>query len=337
VTFASPPAVAKYLYYAASCPTSRTCLATGQTASGRPIVSVTNDRGSAWTTTYPDVPHTLGLLSCSDARTCVAGYYDATIHMRRTVDGGATWRTATTPHITNLQSISCPTTSQCLAVGGARQNGSGTPQAIATRDGGATWHVTSVPGPANSVSCADAAHCWVSGAADKVWATDSAGTFWRPVSPPSTFPPNPRDRGPFPANTVFASRGPFGQFGFYIGGVTFANDNVGIAFGGALCGGYKVTKCSSGVYRTTDGANTWTFWPQADVARYGNGAYGACLASACLLVTDTFSKSVLISTSDGESWTQRRDFGQFAGRVSCTNDGTTCIIIGHTGLWISRA
>ncbi|MEO9137728.1 MAG: serine/threonine-protein kinase [Jatrophihabitans sp.] len=336
VTFASPPLVANYVYYAASCPTPRTCLATGQTVSGRPIVSVTNDRGISWTTTYPDVRHTLGLLSCSNARTCVAGYYDTTVHMRRTVDGGATWLNAVSPHVTDLQSISCPSASQCLAVGGAEQNAAGTAQAIATHDGGATWHLAQVPGPASSVSCADAMHCWVAGAFVKVWATDAAGTSWRPVSPPGTFPPPKLGRGPFPANTVFPIHAQIGELGFYVNGVAFSNDNDGIAFGGARCGGYKVTQCPSGVYRTTDGAKTWTFWPPADVARYGDGVYGTCIASACLVVTDTFSKSVLISTSDGQAWTQRRDFGQFAGRVTCTSDGTTCIIVGHTGLWISR-
>lgn len=336
VPFAAPAALASNVYYAASCPTPRTCLATGQNPSGRPLLSVTHDAGATWTTGYPAVPGTLGLLSCSDPKTCVAGYFDTAIHMRRTTDGGHTWSAATTPHVTNLQSISCPTPTQCLAVGGAVRNGSGTAQAIATSDGGRSWHSVAVPGPADSVSCAGAAHCWVSGV-DKVWATDAAGSSWQLLSPPSTFPPTAHDTGPFPANTTFPVSGGIGGIEFDLAGVAFSNEQDGIAFGGAQCGGYKITRCTSGVYRTTDGAHSWTFWRSTYANRWGNGEYAACVASGCLLVTDTFTKSVLVSTADGTTWTQRRDFGQFVGRVTCSDDGSTCVVLGRAGLFVSQS
>lgn len=333
--FVAPVSVASSVYYSAACPSAQVCLATGQTRSGRPLLSVSRDGGASWTTTYPAMPGTLGLLSCSDPTTCVAAYFRTTVRMARTVDGGRTWLVAATPRITNLQSIACPTATQCLAVGGAERNGAGTAQAIATADGGRTWHRVGVPGPANSVSCADAAHCWVTGSADKVWATDVTGTTWRAASPPTTFPPPSAGHGPFPANTVFPVHG-IGELGFYLGGVAFGSVSDGVAFGGALCGGYKVTKCASGVYRTTDGAKTWTLWSATDENRYGNGAYAFCVGTGCLLVSDTFTKSVLISTADGVTWTQRRDFGQLTGRVSCSKDGATCIVLGRTGLWVSH-
>ena len=90
------------------------------------------------------------------------------------------------------------------------------------------------------------------------------------------------------------------------------------------------------MYRTTDGAKTWSFWPQTDQTRYGVGDYAACVGTGCLVVTETFTKSVLIGTADGQTWTQRRDFGQFAGRVTCSSDGATCIVIGQRGLWVSQ-
>lgn len=333
--FVVPHSVASNSYYAASCPTAQVCLATGQTRSGRPLESVTRNGGATWTTTSLAVPGTLGLLSCSDPTTCVAGYFRTTVHMRRTVDGGRTWLPAATPPVTNLQSIACPTAEQCLAVGGAERSGAGTAQAIATADGGTTWHKVAVPAPASSVSCADAAHCWVSGSFDKVWATDAAGATWRSVSPPPTFPPA-AGRGPFPANTVFPVHARVGQLGFYLVGVSFGSDTTGIAFGGALCGGFRVTRCRSGVYRTTDGAKTWTLWPAVDQARYGDGEYAGCVASRCVLVTDTFTNSVLVSTADGTRWSQRQDFAHFVGRVSCSRDGATCVVIGSTGLWVAH-
>jgi hypothetical protein len=91
------------------------------------------------------------------------------------------------------------------------------------------------------------------------------------------------------------------------------------------------------VWRTTDGAKTWSFWPPDDQASYGNGAYAACAGNACLLLTKTFRTSVLVSTSDGQTWTQRIDFHQFAGRVTCSPGGTTCVVIGTAGLWVSRS
>lgn len=334
--FVAPASVASNVYYSASCPTAQICLATGHTGSGRPLESVTRDGGASWTTTYLSVPAPLGLLSCSNAMTCVAGYYQKTVHMSRTGDGGRTWLAAVTPRVTNLQSIACPTPERCLAVGGLQRNGSGTAQAIATDDGGATWRRVAVPGPANSVSCADAAHCWVSGSFNKVWATNAAGAAWRPASPPTTFPPPAAGAGPFPANTVFPMQGRIGQVGFYLDGVAFSSDTNGIAFGGALCGGYKATRCASGMYRTTDGARTWTFWSPADEKRYGDGAYAFCVGSSCLTVTDTFTNSVLISTADGVHWSERHEFKNFAGRVTCSNDGATCVVIGSTGLWVSH-
>jgi photosystem II stability/assembly factor-like uncharacterized protein len=332
--FVSPQPISANDYYAASCPSAQVCLATGQSAAGRPLVSVSDDGGVTWTTTYPALPDTPGLLSCSNPTTCVAGYYDTAIHMVRTTDGGRTWTAARTPQVTSIESISCPSATQCLAVGGLTQGG-GTAQAIATTDRGVSWHVVAVPGPAESVSCADAGHCWVAGAAGKVWSTDAAGTGWTNVSPPTTFPP-PNNPGPFPANTVFPVHGSIGELGFFLQGVAFGTDQDGIAFGGAQCGGENVTQCRSAVWRTNDGGRHWSLWPQADQSRYGDGAYAACVGTACLLVTDTFSGSVLASTANGVDWTQRAAFTQFAGRVTCSSDGGTCIVIGHGGLWVSR-
>ena len=334
--FQQPAAIEQDSYYSASCPTAQTCLATGQTTAQHPILSVTTDGGTHWTTTPLAVPATLGLLSCSDPRTCVAGYFDTAVHMTRTTDGGTTWQPAQTPAVTNLQSISCPTPTSCLAVGGSQPNGSGTAQAISTHDDGRTWQRVPIPGPANSVSCPDISHCWAAGSATKVWATTNLGASWHAVSPPGTFPPTPQAVGPYPANTVFPINGRIGNLGFYLGGVAFSSDTDGIAFGGALCGGYKVTKCASGVYRTTDAAKTWTFWPPTYTDAYGNGAYATCINHACLMVTDTFTNSVLISTTDSHTWQTRQTFPSFAGRTTCSTDAATCIVIGHTGLWIAH-
>ena len=209
--FASPPSVAANTYNAVSCPTSETCLATGQTGTGRPLVSITDNAGATWTTTFPTVAGSLGLLSCSDTETCVADYYDTAIHMVRTVTPAAPGSLRSPPTSRTCNQSAAPRQRNAWPSEELEANGSGTPQAIDTADGGTSWQVIPIPGPAKSVSCADAAHCWVAGAASIVWATDSAGAAWRPVSPPATFPPAAQGRGPFPANTVFPIHGLIGE------------------------------------------------------------------------------------------------------------------------------
>jgi RNA polymerase sigma factor (sigma-70 family) len=330
----TPPSVAAFSYFAASCPTSSLCLATGLTSANRPLVSKTTDGGATWETSYPDVPSPLGLTSCSDAERCVAAYFANSVdHPVRTVDGGATWTESPSPSMNNLQSMSCPSATECLAVGGADQVGGGTPQAIATTDGGGSWQAVSIPGPADSVSCPDTGHCWASGEGGRVWSTHDLGETWTAVSPPSGMPAQGEPLGPFAANLQQTQPG-LGNLAFYISGVAFGDDNNGVAFGGSFCGGQGATECPGGVWRTQDGGETWTFWSPADNP-YPMATFGYCVGSACLMTASTFTDSQLLSTGDDVSWSVRQTLDEFAGRVTCSSDGALCVVIGHTGLLVA--
>jgi RNA polymerase sigma factor (sigma-70 family) len=330
-TFHAAGALASNTYYSASCPSATTCDAVGADSAGRPILTRTTDAGQHWRTQALDTPSPLGLLDCVSVRHCVAARVSHGAYLFVVSnDGGSTWQPAVSPPLRDMWTVSCPSPLDCLAVGGQTNTG-GTRQAAATADGGQSWHAVAVPGPAYSVDCVDPTHCWASGSLDRIWLTRDLGASWTPDSPPRLGMPTAGQRlGPFPANT-----NPSGLtgLGFYVNGVGFTSAADGFAFGGARCGGFHVTKCPSGLYRTTDGGATWTFWSVADESAYGDGQYAACTAAGCLLVTDTFTHSVLLTSTDGLDWTQRQTFPGFVGRPACTSSGTTCVLLGAKGLY----
>jgi hypothetical protein len=117
-----------------------------------------------------------------------------------TTDGGTTWSLLNTPaNMGWLNSISCPTTTECLAVG---QIGIGNGYAAAaymTFSGGASWSSTSLPSGllwGNDVTCPDSQHCYIVGRSGTnsnpsgavIYATTNAGRSWtvQPVAGPTT-------------------------------------------------------------------------------------------------------------------------------------------------------
>jgi photosystem II stability/assembly factor-like uncharacterized protein len=106
----------------------------------------------------------LAAVSCADARHCWAVGRAATA-IAATANGGLTW---TAQHVDagtapDLSGISCPTKSDCMAVG---SSGSVTSAGIVltTRDGGASWDEATVPTGAfgiSSVECAAVDDCTV--------------------------------------------------------------------------------------------------------------------------------------------------------------------------------
>ena len=324
--FAPVPAVAPNTYYSASCPTAAICFAVGKSTAGRPIVSTTTDSGATWRTAYPALRVALGLITCTSASHCIGiqntGHGDAFVVSD---DAGATWLPARAPAVTVLHSASCPTADACLAVGGDLRTGTG--EAVTSTDGGHTWHTAVAPGAALSVDCVDASHCWAAGL--RAWFTADLGNSWHTMSLPPTFdqaegePPAPVT-GPGPHLT---------GLGIVLFGIAFASDTRGIAFGGAQCGG-AVTQCASALFRTADGGATWTFWSRRNVTAYGDGSFAACNADACLLVTDTFTRSVLASTIDGTTWTRQQSFPGHVTAIACAPGGELCVIPGPSGLYV---
>ncbi|SDO88569.1 Protein kinase domain-containing protein [Nakamurella panacisegetis] len=325
--FTPVAAVAANTYYSASCPTSPTCLAVGKDAAGQPILSTTTDSGLTWHTTYPPVAYALGLITCTSPAHCIGaqdtGHSDALVVSD---DAGATWQPASAPPLSALHSTSCPTANDCLAVGGDER--SGLAESVASTDGGHRWHPVTAPGPAISLDCIDATHCWAVGT--RAWFSADLGQSWRTIPLPSDFDqatgaPPPTGPGRF-----------FGGERIVLNGVAFGSDTDGIVFGGAQCGGQGVTKCASALFSTHDGGDTWTFWALTDVTRYGDGTFAVCRDTACLLRTDTFTNSVLASTTDGTTWTTRQTFDGYLAGLACAPAGGTCLALAKTGIYVNH-
>jgi hypothetical protein len=195
------------------CVSTTTCWLAGQTANStqNPEVAETTNGGGAWTTfsnlptTPPDAngdTYALNGISCISTRVCVAvggvngGPGPAAVIS--TTTGGTTWSLSSAPALANVQelfSVSClpgPTAlsrATCHA-GGSALEAAG-PVELMSSDGGATWggmQTFDVTGWLNSISCADARHCWAadSGTSVALVGTANGGVSWSAVTSDTT-------------------------------------------------------------------------------------------------------------------------------------------------------
>ena len=199
-------------FYGLACPTSSKCLAVvtpdeptvgpdrAHESAGYVIAST--DAGAHWVRrNLPlDDSEAYGV-ACSSTTACVA---TGGGHVAVTTDGGATWAPSKGGSIGSLLSVTCPSTSRCVA------GGYGASVAYWSSDGGRTWSPATVnglpsPGPANSglvlivslVSCPSANECvgigteGATGAPDQsspvrfVISTSDGGTTWKASRLPS--------------------------------------------------------------------------------------------------------------------------------------------------------
>lgn len=163
-----PPPPARYLVDLA-CPSEQLCIALGQPRAGDEavIVRATNGGSDAARVTNlsQDVQGTnLETITCQNDKTCFAAGIGGVII--RTDDGGSTWtRLSWTPPSTQglfgLKSISCPSASVCVMVGGNFVSGQCCGAIIRTTDGGNTWTNEKLDLPALlwSVSCTTETDC----------------------------------------------------------------------------------------------------------------------------------------------------------------------------------
>ena len=170
-----------------ACPTASVCVAggyDGQRASGpTAAVARTTDGGSRWTAqVFPG--GTANGVACPTARTCAAATgvilnRGTRGGMLRTTNGGASWFRQRLPASTpDLLSVSCPSVSDCMAVGFGSAS-------WATTDGGRTWTKQAVPaGVADlrSVSCPAVSTCEAVGESPDSTAvalrTTDGGAMW---------------------------------------------------------------------------------------------------------------------------------------------------------------
>jgi hypothetical protein len=173
-----------------TCPASRNCTATGATSTGKALAEHWN--GKSWSVqpaASPDPISELLSVSCHPAGACVAvgaggpasGATAAPLAEQWT---GGKW-VATSPSpvdpspgdFAELDSVSCLSATNCMAVGDAGNAAGTTDATLAEHWDGTSWTVETTPDPAKfsslvSVSCTSASHCVAVGA-DSATATGS--------------------------------------------------------------------------------------------------------------------------------------------------------------------
>lgn len=176
---------------ALSCGSEVDCAA-GALYNGQPVFVQTVDGGHSWTL-EPLPARANGLifqLSCPTTATCDGllttsaaqlpvdqQFYGGTTFLR-TTDAGQHFVTATFPSFEQMQSLSCPTASDCVAVGVASADLSANAGltssktfVAASANGGASWTQGRMPagfgpGPFPQVACPDGDHCFMVGASN---------------------------------------------------------------------------------------------------------------------------------------------------------------------------
>ena len=269
-----------------------------------PIVDVTTDDGRTWTQQDPGSFDGLYGLDCGTVDVCVAGGRAGGVAvLRRTTDGGATWKPLGTPgQPYGVRGVSCATATACTAVGLTPGD---TPYVWSTADG-TTWTAQTVTPfttrPSPEVDCPDAGHCRVVGGGIS-YVTDD-GSTWTDGALPSA-PDEPRAIS-----------------------CTKATSCVAVSVDAA---GRPVSLTS------TDTGRTWT--PHALPATLGQPTSISCVAAttACTVVGAyappgnglTVLRSA-VTTDLGATWTAGRE-GNVQGylwSVSCPST-TTCLAAGY--------
>ena len=175
-------------FNAVACPTVQVCVAVGtreterHNASGAlvggsyaPIVVGSQDGGQSWAPQHPpSVAADVLSVSCTSATNCVAvggteslsngAWTSVSGVVLRTTDGSHWQHVAVTGGTLALDSVSCPSTSTCVAVGGTNAAGSITlrPEVLVSHDAGATWSAPKLPisqGELQGLSCLGGSRC----------------------------------------------------------------------------------------------------------------------------------------------------------------------------------
>jgi hypothetical protein len=173
---------------AMSCASSSTCAA-GALYHGQPVFAATTDGAHSWTIDpLPAGDSQIFQLSCPTTTTCfalaaanaimkvpVVDRYYSPSRLLVTTDGGAHFTADSLPGYA-MQDVSCPTSTDCVAIGVRSRLNLGIDYvavpgaAEVTDDGGATWSLSTLPqglGDFPELSCVDAIHCYTLG--DAVW------------------------------------------------------------------------------------------------------------------------------------------------------------------------
>ena len=181
-----------------SCPSTTVCTAVGGTTNGDGAIITTTDGGTTWTSeTPPSGTFQLSTISCPSVTTCFAETdIVSSSPVVTTTNGGVTW-TGGAP-LTNMfvDSISCPSTTVCTAIGSDESTGD---LAVAgTTDGGTNWDNETLPGSlsvvvsgAFDISCSSPTACTAvgqEGGTGIAVATNDGGSTWSSENTPTPAP-----------------------------------------------------------------------------------------------------------------------------------------------------
>ena len=173
------------MLFGVSCTSTSFCVAVGRyiaNSDNTPQTVIETWDGSKWSLTLgvdasPSEPNGLSGVSCTSTSFCVAvGAFSTGPLANPTYQtlietwNGITWSVTTSPDVSQadregLSSISCASSSRCVAVG-SYDNSAGTAQTLIETWNGSTWSITQSPDPSTSndavlvsVSCYDANQC----------------------------------------------------------------------------------------------------------------------------------------------------------------------------------
>jgi photosystem II stability/assembly factor-like uncharacterized protein len=165
-----------------SCGSSSDCVAFGYTNSATAIY--TTDGGAHWTS--DTLNERLSDVSCASGSQCVVATDNGASPILVSADSGATWNPATVPAGAGVSAVSCPSTTECVAVGPSSTNA---PTMLTSSDGGQTWSSATPPSGVNSiidsVSCGTPTTCIAIGPSAAAW-SNNGGQTWTATTLPSS-------------------------------------------------------------------------------------------------------------------------------------------------------
>ena len=296
--------------YGVDCPTALHCIVVG--GSGSTAVALSRLGGAHWvkaTLASPVGP--LYSVSCTNDTHCAAVGGGQPGHESAVTVNGTRWRPLATPAGTvPLDSVSC-VAAGCVAVGERYDSTARAYRSNLVVLRGAAWATSPLPSPSavlSSASCAGAGHCWVAGGGSVYFSSDLFSAK-RPVWSPEQIP---------------QSQG----LAWLIDSVHFTSASDGVASGGTQCGGFFVLQCAGVIFRTTDGGAQWRISQLPGGAPFVISA--SCSATGCLALGQSFTNSVVLSSSNGTSWAQTEATAGFLNSSTCNS--RSCIAVGENNL-----
>jgi hypothetical protein len=151
----------------------------------------------------------LGSVSCWSPQSCIAVGFDSSAEPFVEAWSGGSWYTQIVPKpkVTDLNAVSCPAKSNCLAVGSIVRNG--VAQTLAEHWNGISWTIQRTPNPAESprsfllgVSCTSKSACTAVGFATRVGHQVALAERWNGKNWQIEATPSPKGKESIQLNSV---------------------------------------------------------------------------------------------------------------------------------------